>query len=69
MSVGSIMGTAVHQAARQPQGDVVSTKVLGKAMDAEVNAAAALLNTLPPPVQASSNGLPDHIGKNINVVA
>ena len=70
MSIGSIASSAVYQASRQAEGDVVSTKVLSKALDIEVAGAAALLNTLPPPVQpVNSNNLPEHIGKNINVVA
>lgn len=67
MGVGCIMGPALHQASRQQEGDVISTKVLSKAMDAEVISAASLINTLPEPV--SSDKLPEHVGKNLNVVA
>lgn len=70
MSIGSIANTAVYQAARQAEGDVVATKVLDKALDVEVMGAAALLSTLPPPMQpVATDKLPAHVGKNINVVA
>ena len=70
MNIGQIGTSAVYQASRQAEGDVVATKVLNKALDVEVAGAAALLKTLPPPVQpVDSSKLPSHIGQNINVVA
>ena len=70
MSVGSLMGPAVHQVNKQQDGDVISTKVLSKAMDAEVEAAAALISALPAPAQpVAADKLPEHIGNNINEVA
>jgi hypothetical protein len=57
------IGTAMEQTRAAQE---VSVAVLKKALDAQSNAAVALLEALPP--SASSN-LPLHLGQNINTKA
>ncbi|MFA6014715.1 MAG: putative motility protein [Gallionellaceae bacterium] len=53
----------------QANMDVVSTTVLKKALDIEVQTAMNLINALPQPAQQSSANLPANLGKNINTTA
>lgn len=69
MNISNIGSSAVSQASKQAEGDVVATKVLKKALDSEAAGAVALLATLPPPVQAPKSSNPPHLGQNIDVNA
>lgn len=59
-----ISTTAIANTAQQ-NGDAVTINVLNKALDAQVTAAAQLIEST---VQATES-LPDNLGNNINVTA
>jgi hypothetical protein len=64
MDVTGVAGLAT-QMSQQRTADEVDTTVLKKALDSERENAAALLQALPTPPSA----LPEHVGRNVNVVA
>jgi hypothetical protein len=59
------LANVATQMSQQRVSDQVDTSVLKKALDSERQNAAALLQALPTPTLA----LPDHVGRNVNVVA
>jgi broad specificity polyphosphatase/5'/3'-nucleotidase SurE len=65
MDVSGIASMATSLAETQSSQNV-GISVLKKALDAERDGAAALLNAIPPP---SSVNLPAHLGQNINTTA
>ncbi len=70
MDISGVLNPAVNQASRQRPGEVVSLTVLDKAMEVEVEAATALINSLPPPTEpVPAEKLPPHLGRNLNVTA
>lgn len=64
MDVTSLATVASAMQTRQV-GDAVAVSVLGKALDAQVAGAAALLQALPAPAPA----LPPNLGNHLNVTA
>jgi hypothetical protein len=64
VSAAASIASAVNQA---KTGEVVSTFVLKKALDAQSSTASALLEALPP--VTSANNLPPHLGQNIDTTA
>ena len=63
MDVSSISNAATSLSAMQATTAVQMT-VLKKALDAEAQSAAQLINALPQPAS-----LPDHLGQRVNTVA
>ncbi len=64
ISSSSAVSAAVGQVNTQDQRSVL---VLKKALDAQAQTAAALINALPQP--ASSSNLPSNLGRTINTTA
>jgi hypothetical protein len=66
---GSSLGVASLATGLQVR-DGVGIYALRKALDAQAAGALSLIQALPSPQQASSSrGLPEHIGRNIDVTA
>lgn len=71
MDISAGISNAAIAATAQRTGDAVAMKTLNKAMDVQVQSAAALISSAVQTSQAiqSHRGLPDNVGRNINVTA
>ncbi|MEW6563383.1 MAG: putative motility protein [Pseudomonadota bacterium] len=67
MNIDMNASSAIAQQMSQTSGDQVALAVLKKSMNAEAQAALALIQAIPQPTPAAN--LPPHLGQNINVTA
>lgn len=61
--------STVNSLSGQSVGQSTDNQVLKKALEAEKQNAAALINALPQPQKTSSANLPQHLGQNVNTTA
>lgn len=61
--------SAISSLAHASNNNDVSLAVFKKAIDSEAQGTKALIAAIPQPPQTSSNNLPAHIGRFINVTA
>lgn len=64
MDINAISSGAINLNMQQKVGDVVGTKVASKALDIQVDAAAALISSVAKPAATES-----HLGNSINTHA
>lgn len=70
MDISGVMTPAASQVAKQKVGDAVGLSVLDKAMDIEVAAASAIINSVVNQTQQiPTEKLPPHLGRNVDVTA
>ncbi len=69
MDISSVSGIAslATNASNAQANDDLGIAVLNKALDAQVESAAALINSVAESPQTA--GLPDNVGRNINLTA
>jgi hypothetical protein len=63
-----VSSSALAAVSSQMTGDAVGMSVLKKALNAQTQGAAALINALPKPA-AGGVSLPSHLGQNVNTTA
>ena len=65
MDISATISSAALASTAEKNGDAITVSVLKKAMDIEVSSEAQLLES----VEQSTRGLPDNLGRNLNVKA
>lgn len=63
-----VSSSALAAVSSQMTGDAVGMSVLKKALSAQAQSATALVNALPKP-SSGPQGLPPHLGQNVNTTA